>query len=64
MENILYFSDVLKKASKQKNEMAIFLEELEKNGLISEEYITYALRYMSHEQFKYIISLIKLFLKS
>lgn len=64
MKNILYYDNILKNSSKQKQKMAIFLEELEKTGFVSEEYITYALRYMSHEQFKLILSLIKIFLKA
>lgn len=62
--NLINFDSIVKKASEQKRQMAFFLEELEKTGLVSEEYITYALRFLSYEEYKLVLSLIKLLLKS
>ncbi|MBP0979234.1 MAG: hypothetical protein J6C55_01125 [Oscillospiraceae bacterium] len=64
MNNIIYFDQVLRDASEKKKQMAQALEELEKMGCLSEEYIVYALKFVTLEQLKYILNLIKLLLKS
>lgn len=64
MENIIFYNDIIKKASERRKQMADALDELENLGCISEEYITYSLKFMTTEQLKYILSFIKLTLRA
>ncbi len=64
MENIIFYNDIIKKASERRNQMADALDELENLGCISEEYITYSLKFMTTEQLKYILAFIKLTLRT
>lgn len=64
MNNIIYFEQILKDVSDKKKQMAQALDELEKIGCLSEEDITYALKFMNFEQLKYILTLIKILLRA
>lgn len=63
MNNVIEFDQILKNVSDKRKQMAVVLEELEKNGELSEDYITYALKFMTLEQLKYILSSIKFLLR-
>lgn len=62
--NIIYYDKIIKEANNRRKEMASSLDELERHGYLSEEYIVYALRFLTTAQLKYILSLLKLILRS
>lgn len=63
MDNIIYFEQILENASNKRKQMAVALDKLEKSGYLSEEHIAHALKFMTLEQLKYILSSIKLLLR-
>lgn len=64
MNDIIYFDDILEKASYRRKEMAMALEILDKTGELSEQHIAYALKFMTTEQIRYIMSSIKMLLRT
>ena len=59
MNNIIKFDNIQEQEKVKKQQMAIALDNLEKIGCISDEYITYALKFMSYQQLKYVLSIVK-----
>ncbi len=64
MNNVINFKNIITNANIRRQQMANALDELEKSGNLSEEYIAYALKFMTNEQIKYTIYLIKLLLRT
>lgn len=64
MNNVINFKNIINNANIRRQQMANALDELEKSGDLSEEYIAYALKFMTNEQIKYTIYLIKLLLRA
>lgn len=64
MNNVINFKNIINNANIRRQQMANALDELEKSGNLSEEYIAYALKFMTNEQIKYTIYLIKLLLRT
>lgn len=64
MNNVINFKNIINNANIRRQQMANALDELEESGDLSEEYIAYALKFMTNEQIKYTIYLIKLLLRA